>query len=104
MPPPNQVNEKEKLSPGNHTGQRPGDTRRARPAFLALLAGAVGIAFAPIFVRLSEVGPGATAFYRLFLALPILWVWRTIEAGKTAAPNPPVTAGDYWQLVALGFF
>ena len=37
-------------------------------ALVALFAGAIGIAFAPIFVRLSEVGPVATAFWRLALA------------------------------------
>ena len=39
-----------------------------------LLTGAVCIAFAPIFVRLSELGPLATAFYRIALALPLLWL------------------------------
>ena len=39
-----------------------------------LLIGAVCIAFAPIFVRLSELGPMATAFYRVALALPVLWL------------------------------
>src|SRR5205814_7749862 len=29
----------------------------------------------PIFVRLSDVGPTASAFWRLALALPILWAW-----------------------------
>ena len=77
---------------------------KPRLAFIALLAGAIGIAFAPIFVRLSEVGPSATAFYRLFLALPILWLWMTMEGRKTAAPTPPVNARDYWQLLIAGLF
>jgi hypothetical protein len=47
-----------------------------RLALASLLAGAVGIAFAPIFVRLSELPPTATAFHRLFLALPALWLWK----------------------------
>ncbi len=34
-----------------------------------------GISFAPIFVRLSEVGPAATAFYRLLFALPFFGLW-----------------------------
>ena len=45
---------------------------KSRLALAALLIGAVGISFAPIFVRLSEVGPSATAFYRVFLALPVV--------------------------------
>jgi len=36
----------------------------------ALLVGAMAIAFAPIFVKISEVGPAATAFYRMLLSLP----------------------------------
>ncbi|MGF1600954.1 MAG: DMT family transporter [Thermosynechococcaceae cyanobacterium] len=50
---------------------------------IALLCGAVGIGFAPIFVRLSEVGPSATACYRLLLALPFFWVWLQTEPAET---------------------
>ena len=58
----------------------------------ALFTGATAIAFAPIFVRLSEVGPIATGFYRLALALPVLWLWqqaterRRREAVRQADP------------------
>ena len=48
---------------------------RARLAFILLLLGAAGIAFAPIFVRLSELGPMTTAFWRCALAVPALWLW-----------------------------
>ncbi len=44
-------------------------------AILALLGGAIAIGIAPIWVRLSEVGPSATAFYRLLFALPVFWLW-----------------------------
>lgn len=44
------------------------------PALGALLAGATCIALSPIFVRLSEAGPTATAFWRVALAVPALWV------------------------------
>ncbi|PZD73531.1 putative cystine transporter YijE [Acaryochloris thomasi RCC1774] len=50
--------------------------------FIALLCGAVGIGFAPILVRLSEVGPSATACYRLLLALPFFWVWMQTESSE----------------------
>lgn len=60
-------------------------------AFVALLGGAVGIAYAPIAVRLSEVGPTTTAFYRLALALPLLWLWASRSpAPTTAASLTPV--------------
>ena len=48
-----------------------------RVAFLCLLAGGCAIAFAPIFVRLSDTGPVASAFWRCALALPFLWIWVT---------------------------
>ena len=41
---------------------------------LALLTGAAAIALAPICVRLSEVGPIVTAFWRVALAAPVLWL------------------------------
>lgn len=44
--------------------------RSARAGLIALVLGAVAIGFAPIFVRLSEVGPVSTAFYRIALSLP----------------------------------
>ena len=48
-------------------------------ATLALLAGAAAIATAPLFVRVSETGPVATAFWRIALALPFLWTWSVVE-------------------------
>src|SRR5215469_7155501 len=41
-------------------------------AFPALLLGNVALAFGPWLVRLSDVGPVATGFWRLALALPFL--------------------------------
>jgi drug/metabolite transporter (DMT)-like permease len=77
--------------------------RAARIALPALLCGAVGIAFAPIFVRLSEIGPGATAFYRLLFALPVLFVWMGAERrmGGAVAPRWP---GDHLRLALAGLF
>ncbi len=74
-----------------------------RVAFVALLAGATGIAFAPIFVRLSELGPTATAFYRLALALPILWLWMEI-GDRRAATNRPTGYRDFVGLAVSGLF
>lgn len=81
-----------------------GDDQSARVALTGLLSGAVGIAFAPIFVRLSELGPTATAFYRLAFAVPVLWLWMRVEGAKAAAPRRPSTARDYRRLVAAGLF
>jgi len=48
--------------------------------FLSVLAGAGCIGLAPIWVRLSELGPVSTAFHRLLLALPLLWVWQSWDS------------------------
>ena len=52
----------------------PARARGERLPLLALFAGALAIAFSPIFVRLSELGPTATAFHRVALAVPALWL------------------------------
>ncbi len=46
-----------------------------RVAMAALLIGGAAIGGSPIFVRLSEVGPLATAFWRVALALIPLLAW-----------------------------
>jgi drug/metabolite transporter (DMT)-like permease len=61
-----------------------------RPALPALLLGATCIALSPIFVRLSEAGPTATAFWRTALALPALWpLYLALRpaAGRVAPPR-----------------
>ncbi len=67
-------------------------THARRWALLALLAGATAIGIAPILVRLSELGPGATAFNRLLFALPVFWVWLGWEtragSSRTVSPGP----------------
>jgi len=70
----------------------------------ALFGGAVGIAFAPIFVRLSDLGPSATAFWRLALALPPIWLWMTLERRGTVGPRQPSRISDYRWLIAAGLF
>lgn len=50
---------------------------------LALFAGATAIATAPLFVKVSETGPVATAFWRVALALPFLWTWSlAVQRGE----------------------
>lgn len=72
-------------------------------ALVALLAGAISIAFAPIFVRLSELGPSATAFYRLAFALPFLGPWMWIE-NRRSPSDRPAEPRDYLQLAIAGLF
>lgn len=63
---------------------------RARRAFVLLLLGAACIALAPIFVRLSAVGPLPTAFWRTALAVPFLAVLIPLlpaEPGRARWPG-----------------
>lgn len=54
----------------------------------ALLGGATCIALSPIFVRLSEAGPTATAFWRVALALPLLWIFVLAKPAERSRPAP----------------
>jgi drug/metabolite transporter (DMT)-like permease len=56
-------------------------------AFLALLTGGIAIGFAGIFMRLSDVNPLASAFWRMALAAPFLWAWAFAIRKQDAATN-----------------
>ena len=73
-------------------------------ALIALLIGAVAIGFAPILVRLTEVGPTATALYRMLFALPPLWLLWLLEKRKPNAPPAPGNRDIYAFAVAGLFF
>ncbi|HXF67441.1 MAG TPA: DMT family transporter [Burkholderiales bacterium] len=94
---------------------QPHPQQRSRAlALAALFAGAAAIATAPLFVKVSEAGPVATAFWRAALALPVLWVWSlahdrhghyasfSAERGRLAAAGL-LFAGDlavwHWAIV-----
>jgi drug/metabolite transporter (DMT)-like permease len=69
-----------------------------RTSLLALVVGAIAIGFAPIFVRLSELGPSATAFWRVTLAAPVLLVWALLT------PSPAHREHGWRILVLAGLF
>jgi drug/metabolite transporter (DMT)-like permease len=77
-----------------------------RAAFLCLLAGGCAIAFAPIFVRLSDTGPVASAFWRTALAVPLLWAWLARPAGRSeirvAIPRGALAAAGLFFAADLG--
>ncbi|GIK81224.1 MAG: hypothetical protein GHHEDOFH_02188 [Pseudorhodoplanes sp.] len=82
-------------------------------ASAALVLGAVAMGASPIFVRLADVGPYASAFWRCALALPFLALWAMRENGGIAAAARGVDkavllsglffAGDlfFWHLSIL---
>ncbi|HYF56128.1 MAG TPA: DMT family transporter [Salinarimonas sp.] len=87
-------------------------------ALAALVLGAVAMGISPIFVRFAaaDVGPFASAFWRVALALPALYAWMRIEeAGRPGGRRGPAFApgvlfaglaftGDlfFWHLAILG--
>ena len=73
-------------------------------ALAALFIGAAAIAFSPIFVRMSELGPSATAFYRVFFAIPVLWIWVYFSNPIEARHRHPSSPGDYIRLTLAGIF
>jgi drug/metabolite transporter (DMT)-like permease len=77
-------------------------------ALTALFAGALAIGASGIFVRLSETGPTATAFWRGALALPFLAAWVLLErrqrARATAPARTPASSHEPLFLWAGVFF
>jgi len=68
-------------------------------ALLALLLGATCIALSPIFVRVSEAGPTATAFWRVALAVPVLWILYSLKSKARTRRY----SGKWPLLLAAGF-
>jgi drug/metabolite transporter (DMT)-like permease len=57
-------------------------------SLIALFAGAIFIALSPIWVRVSDVGPTASAFWRVTLAVPLLWVlFFSLKTNETKIPR-----------------
>src|SRR3989440_1490132 len=55
------------------------EEKRRAAALAALVLGAVAMGASVLFVRWADVGPYASAFWRVFLALPFLYVWMRLE-------------------------
>jgi hypothetical protein len=60
------------------------EEKRRAVAFAALVLGAIAMGAPVLFVRWADVGPYASAFWRVFLALPFLYRWMRLE-NRTAA-------------------
>lgn len=80
--------------PGGETPDMTAEHGRTFPAqigaslaFAALVGGAVAMGASPIFVRHAEVGPFASAFWRVAFALPVLLLWAALESRQSGRPN-----------------
>ena len=73
-----------------------------RQALPALLLGATCIALSPIFVRVSEAGPTATAFWRVALAVPALWALLAFFGRAPRSGGALVSPSAWPLLIAAG--
>jgi drug/metabolite transporter (DMT)-like permease len=60
-------------------------------SFFALLAGGTALGFGAIFMRLSDVGPIASAFWRMALAAPLLWCWAIASRRQDESAGRRIT-------------
>lgn len=81
--------------------ERPREPRAAAFAVTALLSGAACIGTSALWVKVSEAGPVSTGFWRVFLALPLLWVWALAERDR---PSRAVLAADRRLMIWAGLF
>lgn len=70
-------------------------------ALTALFAGAAAIGTSAVLVRLSDVGPVSSAFWRVALAVPVLWVWARLTDARPAEGGG---RGSIKLLLLAGFF
>lgn len=66
-------------------------------ALAALLVANLSLAFGPLLVRLADVGPVASAFWRMGLAGPVLFVAAVLLGGR-----PVERARGLWPTIAIG--
>jgi drug/metabolite transporter (DMT)-like permease len=85
----------------NNHGQR--DEVRGK-AIAALLIGATCIGVAPVLVRISQVGPSATAAFRVLLALPFLWIWLYREEKSHGGIRPRLSRKGFLLCGLAGLF
>ncbi len=77
--------------------------RRASVAplvLLALLGGNLALAFGPWMVRSADVGPSASAFWRMALAVPFLFLLARRKGQSIALPRKAL----YWTMALSGVF
>lgn len=70
-----------------------------RWAFPALLLGNLALSFGPLFVRLADVAPGASAFWRMALGFPAILMLALLTGTRQAPPRSAWAWG-----AAAGFF
>lgn len=80
------------------------DKKQTYIALWALFLGAIGVGFAAIFVRLSQVGTNATAFWRMAFSIPFLWIILSLKEKHTVKNKKSFKLNDYKKLILPGLF
>ncbi len=79
-------------------------------AFSILLLGGIATGFNGIFMRLSDVSPLASAFWRFALAAPFLWIWalsvqaRDVRERRKIRPSKVLLLSGFYFATNVGFF
>ncbi|MEP0519380.1 MAG: DMT family transporter [Hyphomicrobiales bacterium] len=86
------------------------DTARMQiAAFFGLIVGAIAMGGSVVFVRIADVGPFASAFWRVAFALPLLLIWvfwenRQIKRAHPDKPLPTLLQSANSATVLSGLF
>lgn len=80
------------------------DNKAFSKAFSAVVLGAVSIASAAIFMRLSDVSPTAAAFWRVTLALPLLYVWLRYDKKSKALMGGKLQRTQIFTALGVGLW
>ena len=80
------------------SGQPEGGSRAA--VIAALLIGNFALAFGPWLVRMADVGPSASAMWRMALAAPVLFLIAGYRRQALTLPSRAL----YWTMILSGLF
>ena len=80
----------------------PARLHASRLALAALFLGGFATSLSGIFIKLSELPPTATGFYRVFLSAPLLFLWLRWERPRLKAFAAPSGWRDHRALVMAG--
>jgi drug/metabolite transporter (DMT)-like permease len=69
--------------------------------FSALVIAAIAMGLSPIFVRLADVGPFTSAFWRVALALPVLYAWMRMSERRRTKSVRTFPRATIWVGVAF---
>lgn len=69
-------------------------------AMLALFGGVACFSIGNVITRFADVGPTASAFYRLFFAMPMMWGWGMIFSHSPARTQQVAVSQVSWRTLA----